>query len=120
MISLPELVGDAVTIAACSILGVAVVQDVVPSHAQEWTAMALLAAVTLGIGGWMVKTLDKVGERTSTAIENNTAAQNSVANAMALLTQRETDSQRTTEMKRAEIVGKLDKLTEHVLALPKQ
>jgi uncharacterized protein HemX len=114
MISIPELVGDAVTIAGTSIVGVCIVQDIVPSHAQEWTAMALLAAITLGIGGWMVKTLDKVGERTSTAIENNTAAQNSVANAMALLTQRETDAQRATEQKRAEIMAKLDHLTEHV------
>jgi hypothetical protein len=114
MIPISELVGDAVGIACAAVLGVVAVKQAVPPEAQQWTAMALLAAVTLGIGGWMVKTLDKVGERTSKAIETNTDTQNKVATALALLTQREGDAIHATEMKRAEMIAKLDKLTELV------
>lgn len=114
MIPVTDLVSDGATLLGAALVSAVALQQVVPPEAQQWTAMALLAVLTVGIGGWMVKTLDKVGDKTTRAIESNTQAQNDVARALALLTQRETDAQHATESKRAEIVTKLDRLAELV------
>lgn len=117
MTSIDQLAAEAIGILVCS-AGVAKVGEELNKLAgQDWPAMTLLAVVVLGIGGWFVKTFEKVGDRTAQAIEGNTKAQNEVASQLALLTQRETDAQHATEAKRAEIVAKLDKLAEHVQEL---
>jgi hypothetical protein len=117
MIAIDQLVTEAVGILCCALGGAAIVQELNDLAGKDWPAMTLLAVVVLGIGGWMVRVQDKTGERVANAIEGNTQAQNDVAKALALLTQRETDAQHATEAKRTEIVAKLDKLAEHVHSL---
>jgi len=117
MIPVADIVAEGATVLCAAIFGAMAIDQAVPPEAQGWTLTGLVAVLTVGIGGWLVKTLDKVGEKTTAAIQSNTEAQNKVATALALLTQRETDSQHTTELKRAEIVTKLDKLADDVRAL---
>lgn len=117
MIALDQLLTEGAGILACGFGSAVVVQEINEIAGKEWPAMTLLAVVVVGIGGWMVRVQDKTGDRVARAIESNTDAQNKVATALALLTAREADSQHATEMKRAEIVAKLDKLTEHVQLL---
>lgn len=50
---------------------------------QDWTAMALLAALTLGGFAWLSRHFDKM----AAAIAENTKAQAEVAKALALLVQ---------------------------------
>lgn len=50
---------------------------------QDWTAMALLAALTLGGFAWLSRHFDKM----AAAIADNTKAQAEVAKALALLVQ---------------------------------
>lgn len=120
MIAGDQIVAEAVSLLVCCVGGAAVVQEVTQLAGKDWPAMTLLAVLTIGIGGWLVRTLDKVGDRTVTAIEGNTKAQNAVAEKLTVLTLQEAQSQHATEQKRAEMVAKLDKLFDLVQTLQLQ
>lgn len=117
MISVDQIAAELAAVLLVGWGGARAAQELNDLAGKDWPAMTLLAVVVLGGGGILLKIGAQIGERMATAIESNTKAQNDVASQLALLTQRETDSQRATEAKRAEIVAKLDRLTEHVQEL---
>ena len=112
MIPMSELLTEAAGVVAAGVAGGFVLQGL-PPEAQEWTTLALMAA----IGGWLVRTVEKIGDRATKSIDSNTDAQNRVATAMALMTQQTEQAQHATEQKRIEIVARLEKLSEQVQAL---
>lgn len=94
----------------------AVVQSV-PDAAQNWTAMALLSALVLGIGGWLVKTLEKTGDRMAKAIEVNTAAQAEQSKQVAMLALQVNHAHTASEAKGNELAHKLEQLHDRVAQL---
>lgn len=114
MVAIDQLVSEGAGILFCGLGGAAAVQELTDLAGKDWPAMTLLSVLVLGIGGWMVRVQDKTGDRVAKAIEGNTQAQNDVARALALMTQRDLDAQRATETKIGELVAKLDRLSEHV------
>lgn len=94
-------------------------------EAQNWTILSLLAAVVLGVGYGLVKSLDKSGDKTAAAIEKSNdrvvaaldkhaEAQTQVGTNLALLIRESQEARDEGEEKRRQILEKLEHVPERV------
>lgn len=94
-------------------------------EAQNWTILSLLAAVVLGVGYGLVKSLDKSGDKTAAAIEKSNdrvvaaldkhaEAQTQTATNLALLIRESQESREEGAEKRREILGAVQLVPERV------
>lgn len=88
---------------------VAIAQDL-PIAPKDVTVLALVAA----IGAWLVRTVDKWGDRTTAAIEKNSFAQAEVSKAMALLMAETSESRKDVSEQRHQIISIIESMPKRV------
>ena len=98
------LIDGCVAAASTISLGVIAIAQELPLEVKD---VSLLAIVT-AIGVWMVRTVDKWGDRTTTAIERGIEAHGQVAKAMALLMAETNEARGDLAEQRAHIQAALD------------
>ena len=98
------LVDGMIAAASAASLGIIGIAQELPLEAKD---VSLLAIVT-AIGVWMVRTVDKWGDRTTTAIEKGIEAHGQVAKAMALLMAETNEARRDLSEQRSHLISAID------------
>ena len=88
---------------------VAIAQDI-PIAPKDVGVLAMVAA----IGAWLVRTVDKWGDKTTTAIEKNSVAQAEVSKAMALLMAETAESRKDVSEQRHQIISIIESMPTRV------
>ena len=108
------LIDGFVAAASAISLGVIAIAQELPLEVKD---VSLLAIVT-AIGVWMVRTVDKWGDRTTAAIERGIEANGQVAKAMALLMAETNEARRDLGEQRAHILSAIEavphRVAEHI------
>jgi hypothetical protein len=110
MASIHPLIDSAIAGGATVLAGAAAIAQDVPIAPKDVGLLALVAA----IGGWLVKTVDKWGDRTTQAIEANSKAQGEVATKMALLMQETAEARRNEQERGRQILEAFEDLPQRL------
>lgn len=98
------LVDGMIAAASAAGLGIVAIAQELPLEAKD---VSLLAIVT-AIGVWMVRTVDKWGDRTTSAIEKGIEAHGQVAKAMALLMAETNEARRDLGEQRSHLLSAIE------------
>lgn len=106
----PPLLDGLIAAGSTAAVGVAAIAQDVPLAPKDVGVLALVAA----IGAWLVRTVDKWGDKTTTAIEKNSQAQADVSKAMALMMAETAESRKDVAEQRHQILAAIESMPSRV------